>query len=65
MTKVIPTDVYDKDGNLLRVEFHDHEGKHHLQADWDSRDEQTSENRDAFRKWAYQMAKRLDFDIKL
>jgi hypothetical protein len=63
MMKVIPTDVYDKDGNLLRVEFHDLEGKHQLDAEWDSRDEQTSENREKFRKWAYQMAKRLEFQI--
>jgi len=61
--KVIPTDVYNKDGNLLRIEFYDLSGEFQLQAEWDSRDAQTSENREKFRKWAYQMAKRLEFEI--
>jgi len=63
--KVIPTDVYDKEGYLRRVEFHDQSGQFQLQAEWDDRDAQTAENREAFRKWAYQMAKRLDFEIDL
>ena len=63
--QVIPTDVYDKDGNLLRIEFHDHEGKHQLDAEWDERDEQTSENREKFRKWAYKMAENLDMTVKI
>ena len=62
MTKVIPTDVYDDEGNLLRIEFHNLEGKFEIQAEWDERDEQTSEKREAFRKWVYQMIKRLDFE---
>jgi len=61
--KVIPTEILDKDGNLLRLEYHDDTGKFHLQAEWDPNDEQTHENRKAFRKWANIMAKRLNFDI--
>jgi hypothetical protein len=63
MMKVIPTDVYDKEGNLIRLDFFDLEGEFQFQAEWDDRDEQTSENRSEFRKWAYQMAKRLDFEV--
>ena len=63
MTKVIPTDIYDKDGNLTRIEFTDLEGNHALDAVWDSRDEQTSENRVAFRQWAYIMAKRAKLEV--
>jgi hypothetical protein len=64
MMKVIPTDVYDKEGNLIRLDFFDLEGEFQFQAEWDDREEQTSENRTEFRKWAYQMAKRLGFEIQ-
>lgn len=63
--KVIPTDIYDKEGHLRRVEFHDQNGEFQLQAEWDDRDAQTAKNREAFRKWAYTMAKRLNFEIDL
>jgi hypothetical protein len=62
--KVVPTDVLDKDGNLLRIEFHDFAGNFQFQAHWDKRDEQTSENRDAFRKWANKMATQLDYEVE-
>jgi hypothetical protein len=65
MPKVIPTDVYDKDGSLLRLEFFNLEGEFEIQSEWDSNDEQTSENREAFRKWSYKMVKRLGFEIDL
>ena len=55
MKKTIPTDVYDKDGNMLRIEFSDGEGEHIIDVVWDENDEQTSENRTKFRKWAYTM----------
>ena len=51
--KAIPTDIYDKDGNMIAIEFNDLEGNFLVEATWDERDEQTSENRIAFRKWAY------------
>lgn len=65
MIDVIPTDVYDKEGNLTRIEFHNLEGEFEIQAEWDPNDEQTSENRDHFRKWAYTMIKRLQYNLKL
>jgi hypothetical protein len=51
--KAIPTDVYDKEGNMTKIEFNDGKGEFILQFLWDERDDQTSENRTAFRKWAY------------
>ena len=63
MAKVIPTDIYDKEGNLLKIEFNDLEGNHVLDAHWDSNDEQTSENRIAFREWAYVMVKRTKNEV--
>jgi len=53
--KAIPVDVYDKDGNMLKVEFNDGEGNHIVDALWDPKDEQTSKNREEFRKWAYKL----------
>ena len=61
--KVHPVDIYDKDGNLLRIEFLDLVDNFIFQAQWDERDEQTSENRAEFRKWAYSMAKNLGYSL--
>ena len=63
MTRLIPTDIYDKDGNLTNIEFNDSAGNFVIKADWDPTDEQTSENRIKFREWAYRMMKNLDYDI--
>jgi hypothetical protein len=51
--RVIPMDVYDNDGNLTHIEVQDGTGEFVMQILWDPRDEQTSENRVAFRQWAY------------
>lgn len=51
--RVIPMDVYDKDGNLTHLAVTDVDGKFVMQMLWDPNDEQTSENRIAFREWAY------------
>jgi len=65
MTKLIPTDVYDSEGSLLRLDFFNLEGGFEFQAIWDEHDEQTSENREKFRTWAYHMAKQLGYDLEL
>jgi hypothetical protein len=49
---VIQQDVYDKEGNLIKIEVHDESGEFLLQFIWDERDEQTSDKREEFRKWA-------------
>jgi hypothetical protein len=63
MTKVIPTDIYDKDGSLLKIEFYNELGTFEIQAVWDPDDEQTNENREAFRKWAYRLVKQVGFEV--
>jgi hypothetical protein len=63
MKKAIPTDVYDSDGNMLRIDFNDGEGEFIVQAVWDDAEEQTSENRVKFREWAYRMVKQLDYEV--
>jgi len=65
MIKVIPTPIYDKSGNLLRLEFHDLRGEFQFQAEWDENDAQTSEKRKEFREWAFVMAKRLGFKVSI
>lgn len=55
--KAIPTDVYDKDGNLMRIDFHDDKGEFIVQCLWDANDEQTSPKREEFRQWAYRWVK--------
>jgi hypothetical protein len=63
MKRAIPMDVYDKDGNMLRIEFHDSEGEHIIDAQWDPIDEQTSENRESFRRWAYNFVRNKDYEV--
>jgi hypothetical protein len=55
--RVIPIDVYDKDGNFERIDVQDASGEFVMQFLWDPTDEQTSENREAFRKWTYRFLK--------
>jgi hypothetical protein len=63
MTKVVPVDVYDKDGNMLRVEFHNGNNEFAFQVLWDPTDQQTSENREEFRRYAYRMAEQLKYEV--
>ncbi len=61
--RAIPVDVYDKDGDMLRVEFSDASGNHIVDAVWDPTDEQNSENRAQFRKWAYNHLRNQGWEI--
>jgi hypothetical protein len=65
MTIAIPQDVFGKDGDLTGIEFYDMSGSFIIFAEWDENDEQTQENRDAFRKWAYHMLKQLNYEVTL
>ena len=53
MKTAVPTEILDKDGNLLRIEFHEQDGTHIIDAQWDMRDSQTNDNRAKFRQWCY------------
>lgn len=63
MKRAIPVDVYNQDGDMVRIEFHDLEGNHIIDAQWDPTDEQTSEKREAFRKWAYNFVRNKNYEV--
>jgi hypothetical protein len=63
MKRAIPVDVYDREGNMLRIEFNDMQGDHIIDAVWDDSDAQTSENREAFREWAYNFVRNKDYEV--
>lgn len=63
MKRAIPVDVYDKEGNMLRIEFNEGDGTHIIDAIWDPTDEQTSENRTLFRKWAYNHIRNQGWEV--
>jgi hypothetical protein len=63
--KAIPTDIYDKNGNLIKIEFHDTDGEFIIEALWDERDPQDAEHRDAFREWAYRIADQIGYEVQL
>lgn len=60
--EVIPTDIY-QDGDLIGIEFNNLEGEFVLVAEWDPTDEQTNENRVAFRRWSYHMLKQIGYEV--
>ena len=61
----VPTEIHDSNGDFLRIEFYDGEGNHIIDALWDDRDEQTSENRTEFRSWAYKIIRDKGYQINL
>jgi len=61
---VVPADIYNKDGQLVKIEFTTPSGEHIIDAMWDVSEEQTSENRVKFREWAYRMIKQKDYEVK-
>jgi hypothetical protein len=61
--RVIPTDIYDEDGNLLRIEVTNLDGEFVIQSLWDENDAQTYENRVQFRKWTYNHLRRMEYEI--
>ena len=63
MKRAIPVDVYNKDGEMVKIEFNDANGEHVMDAVWDPTDEQTSENRVTFRKWAYNHVRKQGWEI--
>ena len=63
MAQAICTDVYDKDGNLLKIESYDMSGSHIIDIIWDDSDEQTSPNREEFRKFTYRILKQKGYSI--
>jgi hypothetical protein len=62
--KLTPIDVYDKDGNLVRIEMFDGAGEFVMQFLWDENDEQTSDKRAQFRGWAYKhINQNTDYEV--
>lgn len=61
--RAIPMDVYDKDGNLVKIEVTDSAGEFIIQSLWDPTDEQTHENRVNFRKWTYNHLRKIGYEI--
>ena len=62
--KVVLTDIFDKDGNLVKIDVHDTEGQFVIQIVWDEDDEQTSENRKEFRTWANRQLRQRGYEIQ-
>jgi hypothetical protein len=60
---VKPTEIFNKKGDLLKIEFHTLDGQFVIEALWDERDAQTEENRQAFRKWAYNTMRNKEYKV--
>lgn len=61
--RAICTDIYDKEGNLLKIEAHDDSGEFIIQFLWDPHDKQTSDKREEFRKFAYRMLEQKGYKV--
>jgi hypothetical protein len=60
---VTQIDIYNKEGELVRIEAYKESGEFLMQFLWDERDEQTSENRVEFRKWASRHLKQSGHEV--
>lgn len=58
--RVIPTDVYNEDGELVKIVFNNEDGEFVIQAVWDENDPNDEEHRVKFREWAYRFINQLD-----
>jgi hypothetical protein len=56
-------EIHDNEGNLTKIEVILENGEHLFDVLWDDRDEQTEENRVAFREWAKRMVKRNGHEL--
>lgn len=61
--RAIPIDVYDADGNMTKIEAQSENGDHIIDIVWDDTDEQTSENRVLFRKFAYRILEQKGYEV--
>lgn len=65
MISAVPVDIYGEEGDMQSIRFSDPSGEHIIDAVWDENDEQTPENRIAFRKWAYNVVRDKGYQVKL
>lgn len=63
--KATPTEIHSESGDLLRIEFHDQDGKHIIDAVWDDSDEQTTDKRKEFRLWTYKAVQNKGYLVEL
>lgn len=63
MKRAIPVEVFNEEGDLLRIEFYDMNGEHIIDALWDQTDPQDMEHRVAFRSWAYKHLENKDYSV--
>lgn len=56
-------DIYNKEGELVRIEAYEPNGDFLMQFMWDPNDEQTSENRVEFRKWVNRHLKQAGHEV--
>jgi len=61
--KARQVEVFDQDGNLEKIEITLENGTHLFDAQWDENDEQTENNRIAFREWTKRMVSQQGHDL--
>lgn len=60
---VTQIDIYNKEGNLVRIEVFNAKGEFVMQFLWDEHDEQTSDNRVLFREWVNRHIKQAGYEV--
>jgi len=60
---VTQIDIYNKEGELVKIEVLKESGEHLLDFLWDERDEQTSEKRIEFREWVKRHLKQAGHEV--
>lgn len=60
---VTTVDVYDKDGNMTKIESYTEGGEHIADFLWDENEQQTSPNRIKFRQWVNHFLKQKGYEV--
>jgi hypothetical protein len=60
--KARQVEIFDKEGNLTKIEVTLENDEHLFDALWDNRDEQTHENRVEFRQWVNRQIRAHDHE---
>jgi hypothetical protein len=60
--KARQVEIFDKEGNLTKIEVTLENDEHLFDAIWDTRDEQTHDNRIEFRKWVNRQIRSHDHE---
>jgi hypothetical protein len=62
--KLINKEVFNEDGEMVKIVFSAVDGGHVIDAVWDEQDPHDEEHRIAFRQWAYRIMRQKGYEVE-